>query len=104
VLARYSISTKLFVIVAFLFVVIAGIGTLAFMQMRAINAATQDIQTQWLPSVRWSGEMRGQSARYRAVLRDHLIVADADRPDVDKNLAARKSDFEKAAKAYAPLV
>jgi methyl-accepting chemotaxis protein len=104
VLARYSISTKLFVIVAFLFVVIAGIGTLAFMQMRAINAATQDIQTQWLPSVRWIGEMRVQSARYRAVLRDHLIVADADRPDVDKNLAARKSDFEKAAKAYAPLV
>ncbi|SNS98935.1 methyl-accepting chemotaxis protein [Tardiphaga sp. OK246] len=103
-LARYSISTKLFVIVAFLFVVIAGIGTLAFMQMRAINAATQDIQTQWLPSVRWIGEMRVQSARYRAVLRDHLIVADADRPDVDKNLAARKSDFEKAAKAYAPLV
>jgi methyl-accepting chemotaxis protein len=104
VLARYSISTKLFVIVAFLFVVIAGIGTLAFMQMRAINAATQDIQTQWLPSVRWIGEMRVQSARYRAVLRDHLIVADADRPDVDKNLAARKSDFDKAAKAYAPLV
>jgi methyl-accepting chemotaxis protein len=104
VLAKYSIGTKLFAIVAFLFLVIATIGTLAFIQMRAINAATQDIQTQWLPSVRWIGEMRVQSARYRAVLRDHLIVADADRPDVDKNLAARKSDFDKAAKAYAPMV
>lgn len=103
-LAKYSIGTKLFAIVAFLFLVIATIGTLAFIQMRAINAATQDIQTQWLPSVRWIGEMRVQSARYRAVLRDHLIVADADRPDVDKNLAARKSDFDKAAKAYAPMV
>ena len=104
VLAKYSIRTKLFAIVAFLFLVIAMIGSLAFVQMGAINAATQDIQTRWLPSVRWIGEMRVQSARYRAVLRDHLIVADADRPDVDKNLAARKADFEKAAKAFAPLV
>jgi methyl-accepting chemotaxis protein len=104
VLARYSISTKLFVIVAFLFVAIAAIGGLAVFQMRAMNAATHDIKDSWLPSVRWIGEMRIQSARYRAVLRDHLIVADADRPDVDKNLAARKADFDKAAKAYAPLV
>ncbi|MDB5617290.1 methyl-accepting chemotaxis protein [Tardiphaga sp.] len=103
-LARYSISAKLFAIVAFLFLVIATIGALSFVQMGAINAATQDIQARWLPSVRWIGEMRVQSARFRAVLRDHLIVADADRPDVDKNLAARKSDFEKAARAYEPLV
>lgn len=94
-LERYSISAKLFAIVAFLVLVIAMIGSLAFVQMGAINAATQDIQTRWLPSVRWIGEMRVQSARYRAVLRDHLIVADADRPDVDKNLSARKADFEK---------
>jgi len=104
VLARYSISAKLFAIVAFLFLVIATIGALSFVQMRAINSATQDIQTRWLPSVRWIGEMRVQSARYRGVLRDHLIVSDAERADVDKNLAARKADFEKAAKAYEPLV
>jgi methyl-accepting chemotaxis protein len=104
VLARLSISAKLFAIVSFLFLVIAIIGGLAFFQMRAINAAAQDIQAQWLPSVRWIGEMRVQSARFRAILRDHLIVADSERADVDKNLAARKADFEKAAKAYQPLI
>ena len=103
-LTRLSISAKLFAIVSFLFVVIATIGGFAFLQMRSINAAAQDIQTQWLPSVRWIGEMRVQSARFRAVLRDHLIVTDAERADVDKNLAARKADFEKAAKAYQPLI
>ena len=102
--SRLSISAKLFAIVSFLFLVIAIIGGFAFMQMRAINAAAHDIQAQWLPSVRWIGEMRVQSARFRAVLRDHLIVADAERADVDKNLAARKADFEKAAKAYQPLI
>src|SRR5712664_927503 len=72
--------------------------------MRSINSTAQDIQAQWLPSVRWIGEMRVQSARFRAILRDHLIVADTERADVDKNLAARKADFEKAAKAYQPLI
>jgi methyl-accepting chemotaxis protein len=104
VLRRLSIGTKLFAIVSFLFLVIAIIGGIAFLQMRAINAAAQDIQAQWLPSVRWIGEMRVQSARFRAVLRDHLIVPDTERVDVDKNLAARKADFDKAAKAYQPLI
>ncbi|MGD0850203.1 methyl-accepting chemotaxis protein [Bradyrhizobium sp.] len=99
-LSRLSISAKLFTIVSFLFLAIAVIGGFAFLQMRSINIAAQDIQAQWLPKVRWIGEMRVQSARYRAVLRDYLIVADAERADVDKNLAARKADFEKAAKAY----
>jgi methyl-accepting chemotaxis protein len=99
-MTRLSISAKLFTIVSFLFLAIATIGGFAFLQMRSINIAAQDIQTQWLPKVRWIGEMRTQSARFRAVLRDYLIVADAERADVDKNLAARRADFEKAAKAY----
>jgi methyl-accepting chemotaxis protein len=104
VLTRLSISAKLFAIVSFLFLVIAVIGGFAFLQMRSINTAAQDIQAQWLPSVRWIGEMRVQSARFRAVLRDYLILSDAERADIDKNLAARKADFEKAANAYQPLI
>jgi methyl-accepting chemotaxis protein len=104
VLIRLSISAKLFAIVGFLFVVIAVIGGFAFLQMRSINMAAQDIQAQWLPSVRWIGEMRVQSARFRAVLRDYLILPDTERAGIDRNLAARKADFEKAAKAYQPLI
>ena len=103
-LAKFSISTKLFAIVSFLFLIIAVIGGFAFLQMSSINGAAHEIQTHWLPSVRWIGEMRTQSARLRAVLRDHLVATDAERADVDKNLDARKSDFEKAAKSYRPLV
>jgi methyl-accepting chemotaxis protein len=105
VLARYSISAKLFAVVSFLFLVIAVIGGLAFVQMRAINTAAQDIQTQWLPSVRWLSEMRVQSSRYRAVLRDHMLVSDATaRADVDKNLIARRTDYENGRKAYEALI
>jgi methyl-accepting chemotaxis protein len=104
VLVRFSISAKLLAIVVFLSLMIAVIGAFAFLQMRAINSAAHDIQAHWLPSVRWIGEMRTQSARFRAVLRDHLSVTDAERADVDSNLAARKVDFETAARAYRQLI
>jgi methyl-accepting chemotaxis protein len=104
VLARFSISAKLYVIVVFLSLVITAVGGFAFLQMRAIDASAQEIQAHWLPSVRWISEMRVQSARFRGVLRDHLTVSDAGRADVDKNLYARKADFEKAAKAYRQLI
>jgi len=104
VFSRFSISAKLFAIVIFLFFGIAIIGGFAFLQMRSINIAAQEIQAQWLPRVRWIGEMRVQSARYRAVLRDYLMVPDSERAAVDKNLAARKADFDKAANAYRPLI
>ena len=102
-LTKLSISAKLFAIVSFLFLAIGTTGGLAFLQMRAINAAAQDIQAQWLPSIRWVGEMRAQSARFRAILRDYLIVPGPG-AEADKSLAARKADFEKAAKAYQPLI
>ena len=103
--ATFPISTKLLAVVSFLLIVTAGLGGFAYLQMQSINSAAQDIQTRWLPSVRWIGEMRVQSARYRAVLRDHLLTSDdSKRPDIDKNLAARKADYEAAARRYAPLV
>ncbi len=102
--SNLSIRFKLVAVVSFLFIALVVIGSFAFVQMRAINNSTQEIQTAWLPSVRWLGEMRVQAARYRAVLRDYLIVGDDARADVDKNLAARKADYEKAQKAYEPLI
>jgi methyl-accepting chemotaxis protein len=104
VLARLSISGKLFAIVVFLSLMIAAIGGFAFLQMRAIEGAAQEIRAHWLPSVRWISEMRVQSARFRGVLRDHLTVTDAERADVDRNLMARKGDYEKAAQAYRQLI
>ena len=103
-LAKYAISTKLIFVVSFLILTMAVSGGLALIQMRMINSSAQEIQTEWLPSVRWIGEMRVQSARYRGVLRDHLVVAEADRASVDSNLAARKADYEKAAQNYEPLI
>ncbi len=104
-LSRFSISAKLIALVSLMLLALGSMGAFAIYEMRAINASAQDIQTNWLPSIRLIGELRTQSARYRAVLRDYLTEPDEKfMADIQKNLDARASDYAAAAKAYAPMI
>ena len=103
-LHQFSIRLKLIAVIAFLLTALAVTGAVAFAQMRAINSAAHEIQSAWLPSVRWLGEMRVQAARYRAVLRDYLIVAESARADVDKNLGGAQGGLREGARKYEPLI
>ena len=104
-LSRLSIRTKLVALVALLLIALSAMGAFAVVEMRAINAAAQDIKTSWLPSVRLIGELRTQSARYRAVLRDYLTEPDDKfMADIQRNLDARARDYDTANKAYEPLI
>ena len=49
-------------------------GLLAVSNMRAINANTVDIATNWLPSVRVLGELRAGVITYRNVIREHMLA------------------------------
>lgn len=104
-LSNFSIRTKIIAVVAFMTVSMALLGLFAASQMRSINLAAHELQTQWLPSVRWLGEMRTQGARHRAVVRDHLLSKDpAFHLENDKQVAARMADFMRAAKLYQELI
>jgi len=104
-LSRLSIRTKLIALVSLLLIALTAMGAFAIMEMRAINASAQDIKTSWLPSIRLVGELRTQSARYRAVLRDYLTEPDeAFMADIQRNLDARAKDYDTANKAYEPLI
>lgn len=103
--AKLSIRSKIIAVVSFLFIAMTFMGVFAFFQMRAINSATQDIQTNWLPSVRWLGELRVQSARYRAILRDHMLITDAKaKGGIDKLLDGRIEEYDRAAAKYQKLI
>jgi len=104
-LSRLSIRTKLVALVSLLLIALTAMGAFAIMEMRAINASAQDIKTSWLPSIRLVGELRTQSARYRAVLRDYLTEPDEKfMADIQRNLDARAKDYATANKAYEPLI
>ena len=100
-----SIRTKIIVVIAFLVMAMMFTGTFAFIQLRAINGSTQEIEATWLPSVRWLSEMRIQAARYRAILRDHMLITDPKaKGNIDKNLAARVKEYDNASEKLLPLL
>ncbi len=104
-LSRLSIRTKLIALVSILLVALTAMGVFAIVEMRAINASAQVIKNSWLPSVRLVGELRTQSARYRAVLRDYLTEPDEKfMADIQRNLDARAKDYDTANRAYEPMI
>jgi methyl-accepting chemotaxis protein len=84
-LAHTSIRAKITVVVAFLLLAMTGMGLLAVRNMRAINASTVDITTNWLPSVRALGDLRAGVITYRNVIREHMLSETAE-----EKLAAEK--------------
>ncbi len=73
-LATISIRAKIISVVAFLLAAMTGMGLLAVMKMRTINASTVDISTNWMPSVRTIGDLRASVITYRNVVRQHMLA------------------------------
>ena len=104
-LSKLSIRAKLIGIVSFFLLTLAATNLFGMFQMRSINASAQQIQTVWLPSVRWLGDMQTQAARYRALLRDHFLTFDDNaKAKIDKNLAARLQAYDQANQTYQALI
>ncbi|WFU30577.1 methyl-accepting chemotaxis protein [Bradyrhizobium brasilense] len=72
--AKFSIRAKIIAVVAFLLVAMTGMGLLAVVNLRSINANTVDITTSWLPSVRALGDLRAGVITYRNVIREHMLA------------------------------
>ena len=73
--------------------------------MYTINAATVDIATSWLPSVRVLGELRAATITYRAIVRSHLLATDEAGKQLQEDLLAKWiTNTDKARKAYQPLI
>ena len=103
--AKYSIRSKITVVVAFLLVAMSAMGALNIRQMYTINSATVDIVNNWLPSVRVLGELRAATITYRAIVRSHLLATDEAGKQLQEDLLAKWiANTDKARKAYEPLI
>ena len=103
--AKYSIRTKITVVVACLLVAMSAMGALNVRQMYTINSATVDIVNNWLPSVRVLGELRAATITYRAIVRSHLLATDEAGKQLQEDLLAKWiTNTDKARKAYEPLI
>ncbi|MEH2610216.1 methyl-accepting chemotaxis protein [Bradyrhizobium sp. AZCC 1693] len=104
-LAKYSIRTKIITVVAFLLVAMTGMGLLAVRNMRAINANTVEISTNWLPSIRVLGDLRAGVITYRNVIREHMLAETLEEKlAMEKTLATVIEANTKFRAAYEPMI
>jgi methyl-accepting chemotaxis protein len=104
-LARFSIRGKIIAVVAFLLLAMTGMGVLAVRNMRAINASTVDITSNWLPSVRALDDLRAGLNTYRNVIREHMLAETAeDKQVMEKILDTITQGNLKIRQSYEPLI
>jgi methyl-accepting chemotaxis protein len=103
--ANMSIRAKIITVVAFLLIVITGMGLLAVKNMRSMNANTVDITTSWLPAVRQLGELRAGVITYRNVVREHMLSETLEEKLAIEKTAQTVIDSNvKIRQAYEPLI
>ncbi|MET3909565.1 methyl-accepting chemotaxis protein [Bradyrhizobium sp. S3.3.6] len=103
--ASLSIRAKIISVVAFLLVAMTGMGLLAVMKMRSINANTVDITTNWMPSVRVIGDLRAGVITYRNVIREHMLAETLEEKlAAEKTLATVVEANTKFRKAYEAMI
>jgi methyl-accepting chemotaxis protein len=104
-LAKLSIRVKITAVVAFLLFALTGMGLLAVKDMRAINASTVDIATNWLVATRALGDLRTSVGSYRNVTREHMLAETIPEKDAaERNLARVLEDNAKARRVYEPTI
>ncbi|MTV14528.1 MULTISPECIES: methyl-accepting chemotaxis protein [Bradyrhizobium] len=103
--AKFSIRAKIIAVVAFLLVAMTGMGLLAVVNLRSINANTVDITTTWLPSVRALGDLRAGVITYRNVVREHMLAETLeDKLAQEKTLTSVVDANLKIRATYEPLI
>jgi methyl-accepting chemotaxis protein len=104
-LASLSIRAKITAVVAFLLIAMTGMGLLAVRNMRAIDASTVDITTNWLPSVRVLGDLRAGVITYRNVIREHMLSETTeDKEATEKVLAGVIEANAKVRQSYERMI
>jgi methyl-accepting chemotaxis protein len=104
-LAKWSIRSKITAVIAFLLVVMGGLGGMAVRSMQGINAHTVEIATNWLPSIGALGVLRSNINGYRAAVRDHLLGDTAEAKDAaEKKMRAILDVIAKAGKSYEMMI
>ena len=100
-----TIRTKLVATFAVVTLFILAIGMLGLSGVDRINGLLTAVQTNWLPSVRTSGEIDVSMARYTTSLLRATQTTDAgDLAKIEADLAKRRQQVSERSDAYEPLI
>jgi len=104
--ANLKLGTKLFGSFLLVLALMAGLGTYAIVQLGAVNGATVDLASNWMPSVRAILNVKSNVNRLRALQYKIIVDADDDFAAVaedEKDIADKTAGMLKFEAEYAKL-
>jgi methyl-accepting chemotaxis protein len=100
-----SIRTKIAATLGILVLIIGATGLFAADRIMRVNETTVDINTSWLPSIRYIGDIRYNMARHRAIISRHVMTSQPDqKTQIEGRALAAEKNVEDTRKIYQPLI
>ncbi len=104
-LSNLSIRSKVAAAFGVMLLIIGGLGFFAIDRLARVNGTTLDINTNWLPSVRYIGEVRYNMARHRAILSRHAMVTEpAQKAQVEDRIKVALQNVDVARRKYEAFI
>jgi methyl-accepting chemotaxis protein len=100
-----SIRTKIAVTLGVLVLTMCATGLFSVDRIMRVHETTEHINTSWLPSVRYIGDVRYNMARHRAIISRHIMTSDQDeKAQIEGRVHLAEKNVEDIRKIYEPLI
>jgi methyl-accepting chemotaxis protein len=100
-----SIRTKIAVSLGILVLTMCATGWFSADRLMRVNQTTVDINTSWLPSIRYIGDARYNMARHRAIISRHVMATEPDQKiQIEVRVHLAEKNVEDLRKRYEPLI
>ncbi|HWQ95648.1 MAG TPA: EAL domain-containing protein [Gammaproteobacteria bacterium] len=103
----YNLSIKMKLLAAFsiILVIVVGLSVFSVVKMHAINAASTEIVTNWLPSARFIANIRSDLLNFRSAELQRLrVTTPAERQGLEQDMAKAQASMLKNQHRYEPLI
>jgi methyl-accepting chemotaxis protein len=95
--ANTSIVVKTIISFSVILVLTAVLGSVALMQMRALNSMSSELHNVWIPNVRDTGIMETTSTRFRGLEFLHILAdTDKEKKEIEKEMMENFQTYAKA--------
>ena len=100
-----SIRTKIAATLGILVLTMCATGWFSADRLMRVNETTVDINTSWLPSIRYIGDVRYNMARHRAIISRYVMTSDpGQKAQIESRVHLAEKNVEDTRKIYEPLV
>ena len=104
-LSNIRFSVKLAAVFSVLVVFTLGMGIAAWVLIGRVYDSTQDLATNWLPSIRVLGDIRGATNQLRRAESEHLLSTDtANKDRIEGDLKSIHANIDRYVREYEPMV